>query len=170
MQFTAKSVLLDQLGAIQDDPSWYVPLSVALDGLDASRADWKPGERDHSVREIMNHLVFWNERWLQHFNGKTRSNEIDNDATFTNLVQQSEPLDELEWKTLVSRLNTILFDWRKTLGECTEEQLREPVPNVKFNAPWWAVISNLVTHNVYHIGQIVYVRKLQGSWDDSKGF
>lgn len=36
------------------------------------------------------------------------------------------------------------------------------LPNVEFNAPWWAVIFNLVTHNVYHIGQIVYVKKITG--------
>jgi hypothetical protein len=24
-------------------------------------------------------------------------------------------------------------------------------------------------HNAYHIGQIVYIRKLQGSWDPEKG-
>jgi hypothetical protein len=30
-------------------------------------------------------------------------------------------------------------------------------------------IANICTHNAYHIGQIVYVRKLQGSWNPDKG-
>lgn len=169
MQFFGKDILLDQFSAIQDDPSWYVPLSTALDGLSANNANWHAGGTGHSVREIVNHLSFWNERWLQRFNGTTSTNEIDNDATFVSQVQLSKHFDESEWRSLVLRLNTVLSDWRKTIGECTEEELIQPVPNVAFNAPWWAVISNLGTHNVYHIGQIVYVRKLQGSWDDSKG-
>ena len=34
-----------------------------------------------------------------------------------------------------------------------------PVP-----AQWWAILGNVVTHNAYHIGQIIYIRKLQKSW------
>jgi len=30
-------------------------------------------------------------------------------------------------------------------------------------------IANMCTHNAYHVGQIVYVRKLQGSWNPAKG-
>ena len=30
-------------------------------------------------------------------------------------------------------------------------------------------IAHVGAHNAYHIGQIVYVRKLQGSWYPSKG-
>jgi hypothetical protein len=28
---------------------------------------------------------------------------------------------------------------------------------------------SICTHNAYHVGQIVYVRKLQGSWNPEKG-
>jgi hypothetical protein len=31
------------------------------------------------------------------------------------------------------------------------------------------MIAHVGTHNAYHTGEIVYVRKLQGSWDPSKG-
>ena len=30
-------------------------------------------------------------------------------------------------------------------------------------------IAHIGTHNAYHIGQIVYIRRLQGSWDPEKG-
>jgi hypothetical protein len=30
-------------------------------------------------------------------------------------------------------------------------------------------LKNIGTHNAYHIGQIVYVRKEQGTWDPEKG-
>jgi hypothetical protein len=30
-------------------------------------------------------------------------------------------------------------------------------------------IAHIGTHNAYHVGQIVLVRKLQGSWDPNKG-
>jgi len=30
-------------------------------------------------------------------------------------------------------------------------------------------ISHISTHNAYHTGQILYVRKLQGSWNPANG-
>lgn len=30
-------------------------------------------------------------------------------------------------------------------------------------------IAHVGAHNAYHLGQIIYVRKEQGSWDPSKG-
>ena len=32
-----------------------------------------------------------------------------------------------------------------------------------------STIAHVGTHNAYHLGEIVYVRKMQGSWDASKG-
>jgi hypothetical protein len=34
---------------------------------------------------------------------------------------------------------------------------------------WAGIIANISTHNAYHTGQIIFVRKLQGSWDPEKG-
>ena len=31
------------------------------------------------------------------------------------------------------------------------------------------VLTHISTHNAYHIGQIIYVRKEQGSWDPKNG-
>jgi hypothetical protein len=31
------------------------------------------------------------------------------------------------------------------------------------------VLTHISTHNAYHIGQIIYVRKQQGSWDPKNG-
>ena len=31
------------------------------------------------------------------------------------------------------------------------------------------VFTHISTHNAYHIGQIIYVRKEQGSWDPKNG-
>jgi uncharacterized damage-inducible protein DinB len=32
-----------------------------------------------------------------------------------------------------------------------------------------STLAHVGTHNAYHVGQIVYVRKEQGSWDPAKG-
>jgi hypothetical protein len=32
-----------------------------------------------------------------------------------------------------------------------------------------STIAHIASHNAYHVGEIVYVRREQGSWDPSKG-
>ena len=32
-----------------------------------------------------------------------------------------------------------------------------------------SLVAHVGAHNAYHIGQILYVRKLQGAWDPAKG-
>ena len=34
---------------------------------------------------------------------------------------------------------------------------------------WYYTIAHIGTHNAYHTGQILYIRKQQGSWDAAKG-
>jgi uncharacterized damage-inducible protein DinB len=41
-----------------------------------------------------------------------------------------------------------------------------PEEKLALKAP---LISHISTHNAYHTGQIVYVRKLQGSWNPENG-
>ena len=36
-------------------------------------------------------------------------------------------------------------------------------------ASWYSTIAHISTHNAYHTGQILYIRKQQGSWDPAKG-
>jgi uncharacterized damage-inducible protein DinB len=159
---SGRDILLDQLAACQDDESWYVPLTVALDGLTAPQAaSHEPGST-HSIWQIVSHLTFWNEQWLRRFQGDPLpSPPVNNDATFDIGDQVG---GEVDWQEAVARLHHELSAWRAALAGCSEAKLDEPVPNFPVQAPWWGVVSNLATHNVYHIGQMVSIRKQQGNW------
>jgi uncharacterized damage-inducible protein DinB len=52
-----------------------------------------------------------------------------------------------------------MTDWEKAVETADDQKLAK-------NA---SVIAHVGEHTAYHIGQIVYVRKLQGAWDPSKG-
>ena len=34
---------------------------------------------------------------------------------------------------------------------------------------WYSNIAHIGTHNAYHTGQILYIRKMKGWWDDNNG-
>ncbi|WP_255472798.1 DUF1572 family protein [Planomicrobium sp. CPCC 101079] len=74
-------------------------------------------------------------------------------------------MTETSWQNHVAALDAGLGEWQRAVEESTEEQLHESIPGFPEEAVWWGALSNLCTHNTYHIGQIIYIRKALGNWE-----
>ena len=154
---TTKELLLNQFDACYDTENWFVPLTKAVDGLTMEQAQWNNGSSNHSILQLVHHLIFWNERYLLRFKELPLPpvKESDIDPTF-----------EMElngWDSTLKKLNEVFSGLRDVFKNATEEKLQSS-PFKDSNDPWYSVIANINIHNSYHIGQIVYIRKLQGSW------
>jgi len=150
---TLKSILLDQLKTTHNKQEWFVPAIPALDGLTADQAMWRHDTTDHSIGQLANHLIFWDNEQLVKFNGgKPAPFNGNNDETFATFDKDS-------WASTVKKLDDVLTGWEKAIENADEKKLQS----------WYAVIAHISTHNAYHIGQILYIRKLQGSWNPAKG-
>ena len=156
---TAKEILIEQLKACYNETNWFVTAETALDGLTDEQADWKAESLDNSIREEVNHLSYWNERWLRRFRGEDVGDAPENDNTF---------FDEKDWQAAKKRFFEILTAWQAALDAMDSGKLSENVSE-DYDEPWSSPISNINLHNAYHIGQIVILRKIQGSWEKSKG-
>jgi uncharacterized damage-inducible protein DinB len=160
--FHAKDVLSDQLLANANDPSWYVPFSNSVECLTEEQAFWKPNEDSNSIVEIIQHLLFWNQTWQTRFQ-KEDINAVpsieNNDITF--IIPENQTFQELK-----NQLLEVLLKWQELI---TEEKVESTVIGFPGNVKWWGVLANVTTHNAYHIGQIIYIRKLQNSWNKEKG-
>jgi uncharacterized damage-inducible protein DinB len=150
---TLRGVLLDELRTTHDQQEDFVPASAAVAGLTADQAKWSPGNGQHSVGQLAYHIWFWDSRSLNDFNGvKQPPFTGSNDTTFTDF-------DPAQWDDLVKKLNQVLSDWDQAVASADDEKLAK-------NA---VLIAHVATHRAYHVGQILYVRKLEGAWDPSKG-
>ncbi len=148
-----RSVLLAQMKSTHDAKDWFVPANVAIEGMTAEQASWKDGSGNHSAGQLTHHLVFWNERVLAQLKGeKVADFKGNNDETF-------DSFDQKTWNDLVKRLDAVLNGIEKVIQDAPESKLKEMAPT----------IANVATHNAYHTGQIIFVRKLQKSWDPKKG-
>lgn len=148
----AKTVLLDQLLANANDRSWYISFYEAVDGLSEAEAFWKPDDSSHSIAEIVQHLIYWNETWqFRYKENQVNAGSHNNADTF--LVRDEDTFFELKEKLL-----KILLQWQELIEE---DQLLSIVNGYPVKADWWAIISNATTHNAYHIGQIAYIRKME---------
>jgi hypothetical protein len=151
-QASTKSVLLEQLKNTHNVKNWFVPVNTAVEGLTPEQAAWKD-KGGHSVGQLTYHLLFWNERQLKDFNGvKNESFSGNNEETF-------DKFDQKQWTDIVNRLDKVLTNIEKWIETATDEQLKKHS----------STIANVSAHNAYHTGQIISVRKAQGSWNPEKG-
>jgi len=150
---TLKGVLLEQLRTTHNQKDWFVPVNTAVEGVTPEQANWTDGKGNHSIGQLTYHLLYWNQRVLADFKGqKNPKFNGNNDETFTNF-------DAKQWNATVKQLDDVLTELEKAVEAADDKKIAE-------NA---STLAHVGTHNAYHVGQIVYIRKLQGSWDPAKG-
>jgi DinB superfamily len=148
-----RAVLIEQLQTTHNMKEWFAPAMIAVDGLTAEQASWRDGKGNHSVGQLAAHLVFWNRQQLAKFNGLLpESFSGDNNETF-------DRFDAAKWSQIVRDLDQVMGDWEKAVEGADEAKLQK----------WASTIAHIGAHNAYHIGQMIYSRKLQGTWDPDKG-
>lgn len=149
---TLKSILLEQLRTTHNVKDWFVPVNIALEGVTPGQAKWKDGSGNHSIGQLASHLIFWNTQQLAKFKDEKPPVYTSNDETFNSF-------DDANWKVTVQRLDSVLTAWEKVIEAADETKLKT----------WYSAIAHIGAHNAYHTGQIIFIRKLQGSWDPEKG-
>jgi hypothetical protein len=150
---TLKSILLEQFKKAWNEEDWYVPVSIAVQGLTAKQAMWKPADSSHSVGELTYHLLYWDKEELDKIQGrKPAPFSGNNNETFTAYTEAS-------WTTTVQQLNQVMSDLEKFIESADDATIKK----------WASTIEHINTHIAYHTGQILYIRKLAGNWDPNKG-
>jgi len=150
---TLREILLAELRSTDTSEEWFVPASIAVKGLTAEQASWTDGKGNHSVGQLTYHMVFWNRQNLSRLKGeKTQQYSGNNNETF-------DKFDSKTWNDTVEQLHQVMAELEKWVETVDEAKLRDSAQ----------VLTHISTHNAYHIGQIIYVRKEQGSWDPKNG-
>jgi hypothetical protein len=145
---TLRSILLEQLQTTHKKQDWFVPPSLAVAGLTAEQASWKSNSG-----QLTNHLVFWNTESLAKLKGTEPPKfSGDNNETFNNF-------DAKSWTATVAQLDKVLTELEQFVETCDEATLEKNASR----------IAHIGTHNAYHTGQIIYIRREKGWWDESKG-
>lgn len=150
---TLKSVLLQQFDNTWNQQDWFVPIAQSLENLTAQQAMWKPSDSSHSVGQLAYHLLFWNKQTLDKLQGhKPDKFSGDNNETFNSFTEAS-------WTSTVQQLNQVMKGLETWVKNADNAKLQS----------FYNTLAHISTHNAYHVGQILYIRKLAGNWDPNKG-
>ncbi len=110
-----KSVLLQQLKYTHTEQDWFVPINIAIQDVSVEQSNWRDSTDNHSIGQLVSHLIFWNERVLTAFVGNTPPEfKEDNKVTFNKY-------NEMEWPLAIKKLDSIQTAWEHLVEHASEK-------------------------------------------------
>lgn len=140
-------LLIEWLDEAFDKKSWHGPnLKGAIRGVTARQACWRPAPDAHNIWEYALHAAYWKYVVRRRITGEKRGSfPLPGSDFFMRPVEVSEAA----WKGDIGLLTAQHQDLRRAVSELT--------------APTRALvhlIRGAAAHDVYHAGQIRFLRKL----------
>ncbi len=135
----------------QGNPWIDVNIIGVLTDISASEASRKLYPNWNSIWEILNHLIEWRFVVLQRLQGKVIKSPDNN--FFVPIIDKQETA----WIKTLERLEDSQNTWTNFLKKCKEEDLEFLYPDN--NMSYYEHIHGIIQHDLYHLGQIVLLRK-----------
>ena len=152
---SAINTIINSLQNVNSGNPWFGrAVYEILDEVDEKKVSIKPNNSEHSLLELLYHMITW-----ANFTLKRIEKDKINDLTAA---------EELDWRTI----NPKVHSWKKGLAEFKEIHnkiidflkkkedsfLKEKVDYRKYNFEF--LLNGLIQHNIYHLGQVAYLNKL----------
>jgi hypothetical protein len=147
---TLRSILLMELQETHNQKNWFVSEKEAVAALTPEQAAWSDG-KNHSVGQLVQHMNFWNSRNLAAFKGEHPPNPGNNDETFK--------FDPQQWDATLKQFDNVMNEYEHIVETADDATLAKIA----------TLVAHVSTHNAYHIGEIIAVRKAHGTWNPDLG-
>jgi len=144
---------------LADGVGGFTPFARALDGLSPEDAVRKPEGSPHSVAEVVAHMVFWQERFLQMVDGGEPTPVPTASVGWPSVTAD-------DWPGLVARYLAGLERYR-SIAQDAEELRRPLVPGRDRTVG--AAIASYYVHDAHHLGQVILLRRMIGAWPPPGG-
>jgi uncharacterized damage-inducible protein DinB len=139
--------------------------TVALGGLSAADAASRPANLPHSIAEIVAHMAFWQEWFLDRCDGKAVPSPASAGLGWPNV-------DDEVWDAVCGRFEA---GFKRALTIADDgARLAQPIaPPIEMDFLATCTVSDALTHvalhNAHHVGQVITLRQLLGAWPPPAG-
>ncbi len=161
---TLKELLLHHLEYTFEKEAWQPSLMIAVQGLSAQQAAWAPGPGRHSIWQMVRHITLWKGATRDAWEG---SKPLYQDGAPTARGGEIEKIDwqpvsgdEQAWQADLKSLREISQILERRVRALGPDALQNPFPGEEM--PTVLRVLRMATHDIYHAGQIRYLRALQG--------
>lgn len=146
--------IIRNLGNVLDGTPWYGQAVLpALKSIDDKKVYIKPNGKGHSMAELLYHCINWAEFTQKRIEGDSvqdlKSFEENDWIAIDPRVHQ--------WKEGLERFTRIHEKIAVLLEEKNDQFLKEIVDYRQYNFRF--LLNGLSQHNIYHLGQILYISK-----------
>ncbi len=153
-QKEVQSIIRNLQNTLSGEPWFGRAVYPILEEVDGSKVYIRPNNSEHSLIELLYHMITWADFTLK---------RIENDK-----INDLSGAAELDWREINPKVHT----WKKGLAEFKaihkkivmllkkkdDPFLKEKVDYRKYNFRF--LLNGLIQHNIYHLGQVAYVKKL----------
>jgi uncharacterized damage-inducible protein DinB len=122
--------------------------------IDVSKVFIKPNHSEHSLIDLLYHMNTWAEFTLR----RIQDDKEQDMAVFEKLDWREIQPGSLSWENGVAEFKSIHERIIAELQTKNDDFLKENVDYRKYNFRF--LLNGLIQHNIYHVGQIAYLRKL----------
>jgi uncharacterized damage-inducible protein DinB len=147
--------IITTLHAILNGEPWYGrPVMKILQEIDPSIVYKKPSENSHSLIELLYHMNTWAEFTLKRLE-KVEEGDL---AAFEKLDWRAIDPNEHTWEKGMAQFKVTHDLIIELLETKDDEFLSGEVDYREYNFRF--LLNGIIQHDIYHIGQIAYLKKL----------
>ena len=143
----------------------YLTPPAALAGLTADHANQRSVTGAHSIAEIVAHMAFWQDWFLDRCDGM----DVPMPAP---AALGWPPVRESEWESVLGKFERG-FDRALALADRDSRSTQIVTPPIEFEPLSRYTVADVLTHvalhNAHHVGQVITLRQLQGTWPPPAG-
>ena len=154
MNKETQSIIRSFEDTLTKEPWFGRAVYTLLEEIDEAKVSTKPNDTEHSLIELLWHMNTWAEFVLA--NLEKRSPE-ELKAIEANDWRDLDPKKH-SWKNGLKELKSIHKKITEILSTKEDLFLKDIVPNRQFNFRY--MLNGLIQHNIYHAGQVAYLKKL----------
>jgi uncharacterized damage-inducible protein DinB len=124
----------------------------------------------HSIQQLIFHLNYWMDYELRRIRGQRPNYPRHSCESFPPAEASPDPQ---AWRRLIHRFTALLADFA-ALANSSPQELRRQIESIhpadaKLAGTLAAVISQMIAHNSYHLGQVALLRRMMGAWPPRGG-
>jgi uncharacterized damage-inducible protein DinB len=137
----------------------HVTAEAVFSGLDWKLAGAPVDGAPHTLFQLLNHVVYWQEWAVKWLDGRRPAAPKHASGSWPGGVS---PANRREWEGAVSRL-------RKVLGELQLRARQEDLFARRGKTSRVEMLRTIGSHTSYHVGQAAFLRRLLGAWPPPTG-
>lgn len=134
---------------------------LSVKGLTAAQAARVVPSLPHSIWQIVSHMNYWMRYEFSRIAGNPEPYPVTASVGWPPVP---EPAAEISWQNEVEKFERNILEMND-LAKGNPDTLEREVEHTSVRGRLW----QLVAHNSYHIGQVVFLRHAMGLWPPPKG-